>query len=118
MRDQLRDRRTLFMILVLPVLFCPLLGISFFQITQFQNEHVSRIWLIGADELSDAPVLVQNDHFASDVVSESTQDLMQVVADNELPLKFAEQTIPEVAREEIAASSKELSSFCSSGAHI
>ena len=105
LRDQLRDRRTIFTMAVLPILLYPLLGISFFQITQFQNEHVSRIWLIGADELSDAPVLVQNDHFASDVVSESTQDLMQVVADNELPLKFAEQTIPEVAREEIAAGS-------------
>jgi sodium transport system permease protein len=31
-RDQLRDRRTLFMIAVLPLLLYPLLGMSLFQV--------------------------------------------------------------------------------------
>ena len=35
MRDQLRDRRTLFLIAVLPLLLYPLLGMSFFQLSQF-----------------------------------------------------------------------------------
>jgi sodium transport system permease protein len=34
-RDQLRDRRTLFMIAVLPLLLYPLLGMSVFQLSQF-----------------------------------------------------------------------------------
>ena len=34
-RDQLRDRRTLFMIAVLPLLLYPLLGTSVFQLSQF-----------------------------------------------------------------------------------
>ena len=34
----LRDRRTLFMIAVLPLLLYPLLGMSFFQVTQFMRE--------------------------------------------------------------------------------
>ena len=34
-RDQLRDRRTLFMIAVLPLLLYPLLGMSMFQVLQF-----------------------------------------------------------------------------------
>ena len=103
LRDQLRDRRTIFTIAVLPILLYPLLGISFFQMAQFQNEHVSQIWLIGADELASAPVLVESDRFASGVVSDSTEHLMQVVADNELPLKFAEQSIQDVAQQEIDA---------------
>ena len=32
-RDQLRDRRTLFMIFVLPVLLYPLLGTAYFQMS-------------------------------------------------------------------------------------
>ena len=42
-RDQLRDRRTLFMIAVLPILLYPLLGMSFFQVTQFMREHAN-VW--------------------------------------------------------------------------
>src|SRR5438874_1748079 len=37
-RDQLRDRRTLFMIAVLPLLLYPLLGMSLFQVAQFIRE--------------------------------------------------------------------------------
>src|SRR6188768_1766108 len=47
-RDQLRDRRTLFMIAVLPLLLYPLLGMSFFQISQFMREHSSQALVIGA----------------------------------------------------------------------
>ena len=41
-RDQLRDRRTLFMIAVLPLLLYPLLGMSFFQVAQFMREQPTR----------------------------------------------------------------------------
>ena len=46
-RDQLRDRRTLFMIAILPLLLYPLLGFSFFQIAQFMQEHPTRVIVIG-----------------------------------------------------------------------
>jgi len=36
-RDQLRDRRTLFMIAVLPILLYPLMGMSLFQVAQFMQ---------------------------------------------------------------------------------
>ena len=36
-RDQLRDRRTLFMIFVLPLLLYPLLGMSLSQVVQFRR---------------------------------------------------------------------------------
>ena len=47
-RDQLRDRRTLFMIAVLPLLLYPLLGVSMFQVLQFVSEHPTRVRVIGA----------------------------------------------------------------------
>ena len=42
-RDQLRDRRTLFMIAVLPLLLYPLLGMSFFQVAQFMRAQPTRV---------------------------------------------------------------------------
>ena len=41
-RDQLRDRRTLFMIAVLPLLLYPLLGMSFMQVAQFSAKTIRR----------------------------------------------------------------------------
>lgn len=48
-RDQLRDRRTLFMIAVLPVFLYPLLGISMLQVAQFVREQSTKVLIVGAD---------------------------------------------------------------------
>ncbi|HJN10468.1 MAG TPA: ABC transporter permease subunit/CPBP intramembrane protease [Pirellulaceae bacterium] len=63
-RDQLRDRRTLFTIVVLPLLLYPLLGMSFLQIAQFQRENISPVLVIGADSLPDTPPLFVDGKFA------------------------------------------------------
>lgn len=42
-RDQLRDRRTIATILVLPLVLYPLLGTSFLQIAQFMREQPTTI---------------------------------------------------------------------------
>jgi sodium transport system permease protein len=63
-RDQLRDRRTLFMIAVLPLLLYPLMGMVILQVSQFRREHPVRIWLIGAEQLPAAPQMLADDHFA------------------------------------------------------
>lgn len=63
-RDQLRDRRTLFMIFVLPILLYPLLGMSFFQIAQFVREHPTRILVAGAERLPAEPALLVDGQFA------------------------------------------------------
>jgi sodium transport system permease protein len=68
MRDQLRDRRTLFLIAVLPLLLYPLLGASFFQLSQFLQHHDAKVLVVGAEQLKDvdwAPPLVEGKHFAS-----------------------------------------------------
>ena len=51
MRDQLRDRRTLFLIAVLPLLLYPLLGMSFVQIAQFLRNTAAKVLVVGAEEL-------------------------------------------------------------------
>ena len=64
-RDQLRDRRTLFMIAVLPLLLYPLLGMSMFQMAQFVRESSTRIWVIGGTvEGWNLPRLFDGEHFA------------------------------------------------------
>jgi sodium transport system permease protein len=51
LRDQLRDRRTLFMIAVLPVLIYPLAGLGFLQLagSSLQQDYV--VGIVGADNL-------------------------------------------------------------------
>ncbi|HVU87484.1 MAG TPA: ABC transporter permease subunit/CPBP intramembrane protease [Pirellulales bacterium] len=63
-RDQLRDRRTLFMIAVLPVVLYPLLGMSMFQVTQFVREQTTKVLVAGADRLPASPALFEDGHFA------------------------------------------------------
>jgi len=63
-RDQLRDRRTLFMIFVLPLLLYPLLGMSFFQVAQFVREHPTRVLVAGVSQLPDEPPLLTGNGFA------------------------------------------------------
>ena len=81
-RDQLRDRRTLFMIAVLPLLLYPLLGMSFFQVAQFMQEHPTEVLVLGSSELDvlrDLPVLFQDDRFASELFDDPQKtELLQL----------------------------------------
>jgi sodium transport system permease protein len=63
-RDQLRDRRTLFMIVVLPILLYPLLGMSMFQIAQFTQEQPTKVLVAGAEKIADRPPLFEKGWFA------------------------------------------------------
>ena len=79
MRDQLRDRRTLFLIAVLPLLFYPLLGISFFQIAQFLREHPNRILIVGHEATRpDLPALIRDNQFAQGVYDPDKAHLMEL----------------------------------------
>ncbi|MEM6799319.1 MAG: ABC transporter permease subunit/CPBP intramembrane protease [Planctomycetota bacterium] len=67
LRDQLRDRRTLFMVAVLPLLMYPIMGMSFFQLAQFMRDKTARVLVVGAEQLTDVPglpELIDGDHFA------------------------------------------------------
>ena len=64
-RDQLRDRRTLFVIAVLPLLLYPLLGMSFFQVSQFLRERPTSVLIVGSERLKGLPPLVEGGQLAA-----------------------------------------------------
>jgi len=71
-RDQMRDRRTLFMIFVLPLLLYPLLGMSLFNVMQFVREQPTKVLVLGFHESPDFPKLIRQDedgtlHFADEL---------------------------------------------------
>ena len=61
--DQLRDRRTLFMIAVLPLLLYPALGIGMVQLTVLFSEQPRTVVILGTKELPASPELLDGDHF-------------------------------------------------------
>ncbi|MEE8452748.1 MAG: ABC transporter permease subunit/CPBP intramembrane protease [Thermoguttaceae bacterium] len=69
-RDQLRDRRTLFMMFVLPILLYPLLGMLFLQIQQFVQDKPVRVLVVGAEDYPDLPPLFENESFAESLFSD------------------------------------------------
>ena len=89
MRDQLRDRRTLFLIAVLPLLLYPLLGTSFFQLSQFLQHHDAKVLVVGVEQLEEvdwAPPLVKGDHFAPSLFDDkSLQKNLVLVRPSEFP---------------------------------
>ena len=78
LRDQLRDRRTLFTIVVLPLLLYPLMGMSVFQVQQFLKEHASKVRLVGTDALPKEPPLLEGGKVARDFASERLAGLLKL----------------------------------------
>lgn len=88
-RDQLRDRRTLFTIAVLPVLLYPLLGTTFLQISQFLQEHPTKVWMVGEDQVAlstgsgDAIQLISDGRFVPEFCPDAEADLIDLELSNE-----------------------------------
>ena len=61
--DQLRDRRTLFMIGVLPLILYPSLGLGMIQMTLLLREEAQQVLVIGVEHLPE-PALIVGDQFA------------------------------------------------------
>jgi len=82
--DQLRDRRTLFMVAVLPLLLYPLMGIGIFQMSSFFSEQPRTVVILGADDLP--PMLLQGEQFARNWFRLSTDaDKLRVISDASTP---------------------------------
>lgn len=75
LRDQLRDRRTLLTIAVLPLILYPLLGMCFLQVSQFMQESPSRLWIVGAENLPTSPPLLVEGQWADPLVGD---DLVEI----------------------------------------
>ncbi|TWT93032.1 ABC transporter permease subunit/CPBP intramembrane protease [Neorhodopirellula pilleata] len=60
MRDQLRDRRTLFTIAILPMLLYPLVGMLLLQIAQFTRQHTISVCVVGLEHVNDQSIELKN----------------------------------------------------------
>ena len=78
LRDQLRDRRTLFTVVVMPIVLYPLMGMAMLQVAQFMREYPAKIWIIGNDNLPQSPSLVVDGQISDGLVSESEAELLQL----------------------------------------
>jgi sodium transport system permease protein len=112
-RDQLRDRRTLFMIAVLPLLLYPLLGMSFFQVTQFMKQRAVRVLVVGAPATPDVPPLVDGDRFSAGLFDGPTgEELLQVTSEPvEANHNLSEPDRLERARADMAAHNCEVAVY-------
>jgi sodium transport system permease protein len=78
LRDQLRDRRTIFTIVILPLLMYPLLAMVWCQMQQFLKERPSKVLILGAESLPDNPPLIEQDSFVSSVCTEDEGRLLEL----------------------------------------
>ena len=77
MRDQLRDRRTLFTIAVLPLLLYPLMGLLMMQVAQFNREYSVRIRIVGQENWPQTlPLLDHQRHLVTRPGAEGVDRLM------------------------------------------
>ena len=65
-RDQLRDRRTLFMITILPVLLYPMLGLGIVEMMLTFSEQQRVVVILNADDLPAAPSLLDENGIRKD----------------------------------------------------
>ncbi|MEM6330644.1 MAG: ABC transporter permease subunit [Planctomycetota bacterium] len=96
LRDQLRDRRTLFMVLVLPLLMYPIMGVSFFRLIQFNREHKATVLLVGRDQApstAEWPALLDGPRFAARLSPRVSVEKLQIeyAPDAATPDYLAEQ---------------------------
>lgn len=70
MQDQLRDRRTLFTIAVLPILLYPLVGMLLMQIAQFTRQNPTSVCVVGTENIEGAPPLFKGETFAPSLIDD------------------------------------------------
>ncbi len=78
LKDQLRDRRTLFTVIVLPLLLYPFMGISLIQVTQFFREHATKVWVVGSENLPQQTPLLDGQAIAAAWLEPQDQKLLQL----------------------------------------
>ena len=78
LRDQLRDRRTLFTVAVMPMLLYPLMGMAMLQVGQFMREHPTKAWLVGVESLPQSPNLMIDGKINPDLLNEHERELLNV----------------------------------------
>lgn len=83
-RDQLRDRRTMFMLLILPILLYPAMTIGALQMMSLFREQPRTVVILGNENLPESPALLENGRFAKRFFEENqTSDkLMKLILES------------------------------------
>lgn len=108
-RDLLRDRRTVLLILALPALIYPLFGAAGLLFAQTLTEQTSRVGIINISQLPSEPPLVNHDQFdAALIKSDAKDDLMKLTivpidGDPEAALKAKQVEVVLIVPEGFAA---------------
>ena len=90
--DQLRDRRTIFTILVMPMVLYPLMGMALLQTAQFLHQSPPRILVIGSTHLEDSSALFHASSFQPELIGNDKRDNPPIlVFDEELPQETRER---------------------------
>jgi sodium transport system permease protein len=112
LRDQLRDRRTLFTILILPLVLYPLLGMTYLQVAQFLKDSPTRIWIIGTQNLPQEEALAllsrDNKDFNPSLFPESKPTRLSIKVSKRLPEEATAETIAAYAQQVIEAEEHEI----------
>lgn len=100
LRDQLRDRRTLFMITILPVLLYPMLGLGIVEMMLTFSEQQRVVVILNADELPELPALLDGERFADQWFPESREEasMLRVLAETQKLTGESEGSLSSQAR--------------------
>ena len=74
-RDQLRDRRTLFMITILPLMLYPMMGLGIVQMLLTFSEQQRIAIILNADDLPDSPPLLDENGIQSEWYEQGKKDI-------------------------------------------
>lgn len=97
LRDQLRDRRTLFMVAILPLLLYPAMGIGMVQMTVMFSEQPRNVVVLGTKDLPQHPQLLQGDQFVSNwFMNPADAEKLRVITDAPVA---ADELSPEAEKE-------------------
>lgn len=77
LRDQLRDRRTLFTVAIMPMILYPLMGMAMLQVAQFMREYPTTVWIVGAENLPEQPALLVDGRINPAFAEARDQNLME-----------------------------------------
>ncbi|MFO1001820.1 MAG: ABC transporter permease subunit/CPBP intramembrane protease [Planctomycetaceae bacterium] len=86
-RDQLRDRRTLFMITILPVLLYPMLGLGIVEMMLTFSEQPRVVVMLNADDLPTSPALLDDSGISKEWFEDGEEETskLRVLAERTAP---------------------------------
>ncbi len=105
-RDQLRDRRTLFMITILPVLLYPMLGLGIVEMMLTFTEQERVVVVLNSDDLPASPALLDESGIRSDWFEKDSADKSKLRVLSERRIAADRAAFPEGSANESAVKRK------------